>query len=321
MRRSARRQTVARDVQRGAGRRAAGENERAAAAAASPRAGRSAARAARRPSSPTIALVDARRELVGGIGELGAEREQIALELRRGSPSSAGSSRDARTRPSQRVELVDLAVGVDARVVFARARAAEERRLAGIAGSRVDFHVAGLYEMLSSEADAPAADPAAARSPPRSGSACSTGIAATAAICRGARPTIRITSSSRRSCCSRRRSIACCRSTPSGSTKYPSLERARRPRRSGRDRHVASARLQHPAAAAAVDRARVGRAIRRRAAVRRGDAAVVQGHRRVHRRRDPQLRVRRARRDPRHQRRARAVPRSSSARAIRRATR
>ena len=38
------------------------------------------------------------------------------------------------------------------------------------------------------------------------------------------------------------------------------------------------------------------------------DAAVVQGHRRIHRRRDSQLRVPRARRDPRHQRRARAVP-------------
>ena len=39
-----------------------------------------------------------------------------------------------------------------------------------------------------------------------------------AATCRGARPTIRTTSSCRRSCCSRRRSIACCRSTRSGWT-------------------------------------------------------------------------------------------------------
>ena len=39
----------------------------------------------------------------------------------------------------------------------------------------------------------------------------------------------------------------------------------------------------------------------------RRDAAVVQGHRRLHRRRDPQLRVRPARGDSRHQRRARAV--------------
>ena len=46
-------------------------------------------------------LGDARRELVGGIGELGAEREQIALErdqLRDRAPDRAC---DARTRPSQ----------------------------------------------------------------------------------------------------------------------------------------------------------------------------------------------------------------------------
>ena len=60
---------------------------------------------------------------------------------------------------------------------------------------------------------------------------------------------------------------------------------------------------------AADDRARSGRALRRPAAGRRGDAAVVQGHRRLHRRRDPQLRVPPARRDSRHQRRARAVSR------------
>ena len=41
---------------------------------------------------------------------------------------------------------------------------------------------------------------------------------------------------------------------------------------------------------------------------RRSDAAVVQGHRRVHRRRGHELRLRPARGDPRHQRRARALP-------------
>ena len=73
--------------------------------------------------------------------------------------------------------------------------------------------------------------------------------------------------------------------------KYPSLAALAAAAERRRDRDVAAARLQHPAAAAAGDRARVGRALRRPAAVRRGDAAVVQGHRRVHGRRDPQLRV------------------------------
>ena len=50
-------------------------------------------------------------------------------------------------------------------------------------------------------------------------------------------------------------------------------------------------------------------ALRRPAAVGPRDAAVVQGHRRLHRGRHPQLRVRPARRHPRHQRRARALSR------------
>ena len=98
--------------------------------------------------------------------------------------------------------------------------------------------------------------PAAGRSPAVPAAAADAGTAATAAICRGARPTTRTTSSSPRSCCSRRRSIACCRSTPSGST---STRRSRRwPAAPEQDvtADVVSARLQHPAEAAADDRAR-----------------------------------------------------------------
>ena len=93
--------------------------------------------------------------------------------------------------------------------------------------------------------------------------------------------------------------------------KYPSLRSARRRAARGCHQDVVPARLQHPSEAAAVDRARGGLEVRRRAAVGRSDAAVVQGHRRVHRRRDPQLCVSRARRDSRHQRRSRAAPRVS----------
>ena len=57
------------------------------------------------------------------------------------------------------------------------------------------------------------------------------------------------------------------------------------------------------------DRARSRRQVRRPAAGGRRDAAVVQGHRRLHGRRDSQLRVRRARGHSRHQRRACPVPR------------
>ena len=74
--------------------------------------------------------------------------------------------------------------------------------------------------------------------------------------------------------------------------KYPSFDALAVGARGRGDRHLVSARLQHPAEAAADHRARSGGALRRAAAGRRGDAAVVQGHRRVHGRRHPQLRVR-----------------------------
>ena len=133
--------------------------------------------------------------------------------------------------------------------------------------------------------------------------------AATAAICRGARPTTRTTSSCPKSCCSRRRSIACCRSTRSGSTSIRRSKRSPPRPKQDVDRDVVSARLQHPAARLQTIAREAVASYGGAAAGRRGDAAVVQGHRRVHRRRDPQLRVPPARGDSRHQRRARAVSR------------
>ena len=130
----------------------------------------------------------------------------------------------------------------------------------------------------------------------------------------------RTTSSCRRSCCSRRRSIACCRNTTNGSTNIPSFEALAEAPETRRHRDLVSARLQHPAEAAAGHRARGRRELRRQAAVGRSDAAVVQGHRRVHRGRHSQLRVPRARGDSRHERRARAVSRLHRTRARRRRT-
>ena len=73
--------------------------------------------------------------------------------------------------------------------------------------------------------------------------------------------------------------------------KYPSLEALAAAPEDDVNADVAAARLQHPAAAPSRDRARVGGALRRPLALRRRDAAVVQGHRRLYRRRHPQLRV------------------------------
>src|SRR5262249_52531693 len=84
-------------------------------------------------------LADARRQLVAGVGQLGAEREQVALDgSNLGAAHRVGRRRGDQAEP--RIQLVDVAVGLDARVVFARPRPVEQRRFTGIAGSRVDFH-------------------------------------------------------------------------------------------------------------------------------------------------------------------------------------
>ena len=125
---------------------------------------------------------------------------------------------DRRSRDAEAgVQLIDLAVRVDAGVVLADARAVEQRRLPRITGTRVDFHVGAIIRCLfrgprRSRRSRCRHRPTAAAS----ASGCSPGIAATDAICRGARPATRTTSSCPRSCCSRPRSTACCRNTTNG---------------------------------------------------------------------------------------------------------
>ena len=161
------------------------------------------------------------------------------------------------------------------------------------------------------DATAHARQRCACRHPPHAAAfarACSRGTAGTGATCRGARPTTRTTSSSPRSCCSRRRSIACCRSTTSGSRKFPSLAAlADAPEADVTSTWRPLGYNIRPTRLQSIAREAVGR-FGGQLPVRRSDAALVQGHRPVHRRRDPELRVRRTRRHPRHERRARAVP-------------
>ena len=91
---------------------------------------------------------------------------------------------------------------------------------------------------------------------------------------------------------------------------YPSFEAlAAAPEARGRARPGIRSATTSARGGCRRSRAKRWRTLRRRAARRRGDAAVVQGHRRVHGRRGAELRVRQARGDSRHQRRARAVPR------------
>ena len=64
-----------------------------------------------------------------------------AIELLVDVPREAGGAHLAQ----QRVQLVDVAVGIDAWIGLADASAIEERGLAAVARSRVDFHVGRLY--------------------------------------------------------------------------------------------------------------------------------------------------------------------------------
>ena len=63
---------------------------------------------------------------------------------RAGSATSTSSMRGigstARAKPSDGVQLVDVAVGLDARMVLGHAAAAEQTRVAVVAGLRVDLH-------------------------------------------------------------------------------------------------------------------------------------------------------------------------------------
>src|SRR5207245_1855260 len=72
-------------------------------------------------------------------GEVRSDLEQIrlhAMKLRIDRRFRPGRSRQA----DEGVQLVDGAVGFDARIVFRDATAAEQRRFSAIAGARVDFH-------------------------------------------------------------------------------------------------------------------------------------------------------------------------------------
>ena len=148
MRRSARRQTVRATCSAApAGAPPARMKRRSGGSSASSRSISCSSRAT--SSSPSAAFVTRGGDLVAGIGELGAEREQIALNVHELRRRASASSADGAGEAEPGVELVDFAVRVDARVVFRDARAVEERCLAGVAGARVDFHGRRLYEMPS----------------------------------------------------------------------------------------------------------------------------------------------------------------------------
>ena len=92
-------------------------------------------------------LGDARRDRVRGIGEPGAEGEQIALNpnqrISHLGVYIAGATRRCQRRqhpPEAGIQFVDFAVGVDAHVAFRHASAAEEGRVASVTGARVNFH-------------------------------------------------------------------------------------------------------------------------------------------------------------------------------------
>ena len=248
-----------------------------------------------------------------------------STQLRRAPDRVARRAREA--EPG--VQLVDLAVRVDARVVLRDARAVEERRLAGVAGARVDFHGRELYEMPRSMTPAtqrartplaalPRAAPIAGRFRQR---------LLTWYRRHGRDLPWRKTDDPYHILVSEimLQQTQVDRVLPKYAEwleKYPSLEaladgaRAR----GDADRGIRSATTSGRKRLQTIAREAVAQ-LRRPAAGRRGDAAVVQGHRRLHRRRDPQLRVPASARPFSTPTSRACCSASSSARAIRRATR
>ena len=98
-------------------------------------------------------LCDAGRNPVVRIGEPGAKRKQIALNLhdrtgdvRKRRAVGAGVQRRER-QAEQGIHFVDLAVRIDTDVAFGDACAAEQRCLTGVAGACIDLH--GVRDELS----------------------------------------------------------------------------------------------------------------------------------------------------------------------------
>ena len=127
-----------RDVQRGGGRRSAREDE----SSERPQFG---LEAVDERFEPRHMLVGHRGfgnpagNLLHWIRQLRTQPEQIALDTDEcGVEVGIELRRSRETHP--RVQLVDLAIRVDAVVGLADARPIEERRLACITGSRVEFH-------------------------------------------------------------------------------------------------------------------------------------------------------------------------------------
>src|SRR5512138_1736134 len=190
------------------------------------------------------------------IREARSEREEVALDLL--EPGRDLRVRCARARQTDpRAQLVDIAVGRHARVALRHTRAVEQAGLARVARLRVNFH-------WPNYTDAQAKWPAAARFPAQ--------IPVEA-------PLLVSRERARSAVAAHARSLSRPRvggdaPADAGGPRAAEVRGVARPlpdipfagggRRGGRGTHVAPARLQHPAAAPACDRARGGRAIRRR---------------------------------------------------------
>ena len=103
-------------------------------------------------SSPSAAFVDARGDLVPRIGELRAEREQIALDLDEHLVELGARAAARATRPSQAFSSSTSPYASTRGVALRHARAVEQRRLAGVAGPACRFSWrTGLYDMRRAE--------------------------------------------------------------------------------------------------------------------------------------------------------------------------
>ena len=154
-------------MQQRSGGRAARENESAQRRQHRSRARRSSLRAARRrrPSAPPSRRA---RRSMARIGEPRAEREQIALDRDRASRRSRRRACVRADDAEPGVQLVDVAVRVDARVGLRHARAVEQPRLAAVAGLGVDMRSQPVgISIAPVPRDSPAAASAAARHRPQ----------------------------------------------------------------------------------------------------------------------------------------------------------
>src|SRR5690349_14468956 len=84
------------------------------------------------------------------IGQLGADAKQVLLDFRK-HPRDLDVLNKGNRRPDKGIQLIDIAVGINSRIVFADMAAVKQAGIPAIAGFCVDLHFGSQYRWNSAK--------------------------------------------------------------------------------------------------------------------------------------------------------------------------